>query len=211
MRLSYPLTTARLHLRPFQAGDAEDLFAYLSLPEVCRYLYESPLATLADVREPLAHRMAQTSLREEGDSLTLAVLLPQADRVIGNVLLHYSSRSHRQGEIGFVFHPAYHQRGYAAEAAQLMLRIGFESLQLHRVIGRCDARNHSSARLMERLGMSREAHLIENEFVKGAWTDEYIYAIREGSWKSSGLDQEFAPELLSASGGRRTGAELAGH
>jgi RimJ/RimL family protein N-acetyltransferase len=35
---------------------------------------------------------------------------------------------------------------------------------------------------MERLGMRREAHLIENEFVKGEWTDELDYANLEREW-----------------------------
>jgi RimJ/RimL family protein N-acetyltransferase len=34
-----PLTTARLSLRLFTPGDADDLYAYQSLPSVARYLY----------------------------------------------------------------------------------------------------------------------------------------------------------------------------
>ena len=53
-----------------------------------------------------------------------------------------------------------------------MLRHGFDGLGLHRIVGRLDARNTASARVLERLGMRREAHLRENEYVKGEWTDE---------------------------------------
>jgi RimJ/RimL family protein N-acetyltransferase len=63
-----------------------------------------------------------------------------------------------------------------------MLRLGFAGLGLHRIIGRCDARNDASARLMERLGMRREAHFRENEIFKGAWGDEYVYAILAAEW-----------------------------
>ncbi len=64
-----------------------------------------------------------------------------------------------------------------------MLRLGFEELGLHRIIGRCDARNIASGRLMERLEMRREAHLIESEFVKGEWADELVYAILDREWQ----------------------------
>jgi RimJ/RimL family protein N-acetyltransferase len=50
----------------------------------------------------------------------------------------------------------------------VILRLGVEGLGLHRVVA-----------LLERLGMRREAHLVENEFVKGEWTDEVIYAVLE--------------------------------
>ena len=49
-------------------------------------------------------------------------------------------------------------------------------------MGRCDARNKASARVMERLGLRREAHLIENECIKGEWTDELIYAMLATEW-----------------------------
>jgi RimJ/RimL family protein N-acetyltransferase len=37
---------------------------------------------------------------------------------------------------------------------------------------------------MERLGMRREAHLVENEYVKGEWTDELIYAMLDREWQA---------------------------
>jgi RimJ/RimL family protein N-acetyltransferase len=37
---------------------------------------------------------------------------------------------------------------------------------------------------MERLGMRREAHLLENEFVKGEWADEFDYAMLEREWRA---------------------------
>jgi RimJ/RimL family protein N-acetyltransferase len=51
------------------------------------------------------------------------------------------------------------------------------------VIGRLEPRNAASSRVLERLGMRREAHLLENEFVKGEWQSELVYAILEHEWK----------------------------
>ena len=64
-----------------------------------------------------------------------------------------------------------------------MLRLGFEELGLHRIIGRIDARNTPSARVLERLGMRREAHFVHNEILKGEWTDEVVYAMLEDEWR----------------------------
>jgi RimJ/RimL family protein N-acetyltransferase len=63
-----------------------------------------------------------------------------------------------------------------------VLRLGFEDLGLHRIFGRIDGRNTASARVLERLGMRREAHFIQNEIVKGEWTDEVVYALTEDEW-----------------------------
>ncbi len=65
-----------------------------------------------------------------------------------------------------------------------MLRLGFEDLGLHRIAGRLDARNAASARVLERLGMRREARFLQNEIVKGEWADEMVYAMLEDEWRA---------------------------
>ncbi|WP_018351536.1 GNAT family N-acetyltransferase [Longispora albida] len=177
----YPIVTPRLLLRPFAPADVAGVHAFESLPEVHRYLYSEP-RDLAAVEELVARRAAGTALREPDDYLSLVVELKETGAVIGHVLLHWVSAEHRQGEVGYVFSPAYAGQGYATEAAEPMLRLGFDGLGLHRIVGRLDGRNTPSARLLERLGMRREAHLVQNEFVKGEWTDEVVYAMLASEW-----------------------------
>jgi RimJ/RimL family protein N-acetyltransferase len=187
LRPSFPLHTERLLLRPFQEDDLEALYAMQSRADVTRYLYWGPRS--ADEAQNMLERlMRMTAIDDDSSALRLAALLPSSDpgMLIGDFSLQRVSREHNQGEIGFIVHPDHHGQGYATEAATLLLRLGFEELALHRIVGRCDARNAASARLMERLGMRREAHLRENEFVKGEWCDELIYAMLVGEWAASG-------------------------
>jgi RimJ/RimL family protein N-acetyltransferase len=183
LRPSYPVETARLVLRPFSEGDLEALFAFHSLPEVARFLYWEA-RDREQVRAVLEAKLGQTALEAEGQVLALAVVWREVGTVVGEVSLQWLSRVHRQGEVGFVFHPGYQGRGLATEAAEAMLRLGFEGLGLHRVIGRCDARNLPSARLMERLGMRQEAHFVHGEWFKGRWGDELVYAMLEDEWRT---------------------------
>ena len=182
LRPRYPLETARLVLRPFGPGDLDELYAFHSLPEVARFLYWEA-RDLAQVRAVLDTKVGQRTLEEEGQVLALAVVWREAG-VVGEVSLHWLSRRHRQGEIGFVFHPAYQGKGLATEAAEVVLGRGFDGLGLHRMIGRCDALNVPSARVLERLGMRLEAHFVQNELFKGAWGDEFVYAMLEDEWRA---------------------------
>jgi RimJ/RimL family protein N-acetyltransferase len=138
-----------------------------------------------EIAEGHGRRTRMHSLAREGDGLVLAAELRETGTVIGDVSLQWVSEPHRQAEIGFVFHPDYHGKGYAFEAAREMLRLGFEEADFHRIEGRCDARNTASARLLERLGMRREAHLVENEWFKGEWGSELIYAILHREWRAT--------------------------
>jgi RimJ/RimL family protein N-acetyltransferase len=186
LRPDYPIRTQRLILRPFAATDLDDLHAIQSRPEVARYLYWEA-RDREQVRLALDNMVRGWSLTGEGDVLALAVVLPPTGTVIGDVILKWSSVQHRQGEIGYVFHPGYGGRGFATEAAAAMLALGFDRLRLHRIVGRIDGRNTASARVLERLGMRREAHFIQNEIVKGQWTDEVVYALTEDEWRAAAV------------------------
>ncbi|MFB4278206.1 MULTISPECIES: GNAT family N-acetyltransferase [unclassified Nonomuraea] len=177
----YPLTTPRLHLRPFTPDDLDAVNAYESLPHVTRYLYWDA-RDRDTTRTHLDKRITRTAIHHEGDAIDLAITLPTTDQVIGNALLIWTSEQHRQGEIGYILHPDHHGHGYATEAARAMLHLGFTELGLHRITGRIDTRNTASARVLEKLHMRREATLIDNEIVKGEWTSETIYAILETEW-----------------------------
>jgi RimJ/RimL family protein N-acetyltransferase len=85
--------------------------------------------------------------------------------------------------VGWILDPEYHGRGYATEAANTLLDLAFGPADMHRVVARCDARNERSWRLMERLGMRREAHFREHAIVKGAWDEEFIYAMLWQEWQ----------------------------
>ncbi|MFE3455797.1 GNAT family N-acetyltransferase [Nonomuraea sp. NPDC059194] len=187
LKPSFPIVTDRLVLRPFRPDDLQVVHAWERLPEVARFLYWEP-RDLEASREVLGQRVTRVALLEEGDVLDLAVTLRETGQVIGQVLLIWTSRQHQQGEIGYVLHPDFHGKGYAPEASRQMLRLGFEELGLHRIVGRLDGRNTASARVLEKLGMRREAHLVENELVKGEWSDEVVYAMLGSEW--AGLSRE---------------------
>jgi RimJ/RimL family protein N-acetyltransferase len=176
---TYPITTPRLELRPFRPDDLDAVLAYQSRVDVHRYLYTSPRSR-DEVADLLASR--KPVLNKEGDKLVLAVRLRESGTLIGEVVLVWISQRHRQGEFGFLLHPDHHGRGYAGEAAVEMLRLGFEGLGLHRIVGRADGRNTASARLMEKLGLRREAYFVQNEIVKDEWTDEVVYAMLASEW-----------------------------
>ncbi len=180
---AFPIETERLVLRPYEPGDYDAVLAIESREDVNRYLYSEPRSP-EEVRAILERKLGETALRDEGDTLGVAVVLPATGAMIGGCILHWASREHGTGEIGFVLHPDHHGHGYAAEAARPLIDFGFAEVGLHRIIGRLEARNAASARVLEKLGLRREALLIENEWVKGEWQSELDYAILEREWRA---------------------------
>jgi len=187
-RSTFPLATKRLILRPFVDADLDALFAMQSREDVTRYLDWGPMSR-DQARDLLARIKKLTAIGDKDDGLRLAMVLGASGVVIGDVSLWRTSREHAQGEIGFVLHPDHHGRGFGTEAMGELLRIGFEEVGLHRIVGRCDARNGASAGLMRRLSMRLEAHLRENELIKGEWCDELIFAMLAVEWPALAADR----------------------
>ncbi|RZS39293.1 RimJ/RimL family protein N-acetyltransferase [Herbihabitans rhizosphaerae] len=176
-----PIETARLTLRAFVEEDLKPLFDIQCRPDVTRYLMWEP-RSLDEVRESLAEKITNRAPSRDGDVLSIAVVLRETGELLGDLTLFYRSQESAQVEIGFVFHPRFQGKGYATEASRELVRLAFEEFGAHRAFGRADARNTASCRLMERLGLRREAHLRENEYLKGEWTDEVVYAMLASEW-----------------------------
>lgn len=189
---SYPLETERLVLRPLTEADVDALASYRSLPELWRYVPGEPMG--ADgVRVKFAPYFGRGDLGGEGQSLLLGVEVAGSGELVGDLVLHWRSEEHKSGEIGYVFHPAHHGHGYATDAAHRLLHLAFDELGLHRVTARVDLRNTPSARVLRRLGMREEAHLRENEWFKGEWSDELDFAMLEAEWRAQ--HAEGCPDL----------------
>lgn len=178
--LNLPVLTERLALRHFAPSDLSQYRAYHSRPEVYRYLYASPPEGRA--MEEKFSEILDARFEEDGDVFRLAVVRRDNDVLIGEVLLKLASKDALQGEVGYIFNPDFAGKGYATEAVTAMIEIGFAAFAFHRIFARLDAANKGSVGVVERLGLRREAHLIQNDRFNGVWGDEYIYAVLASEW-----------------------------
>lgn len=127
------IETKRLLLRPFTAADGEDLYSYLSDPEVVRF-EPYDVFTKADAEKEAARRA--------GDPNFFAVVLKKTGHVIGN--LYFAPSEYEKYEFGYVLSRAYWKNGYATEAADALLRDAFAQKKLHRVEAYCHPDNVNS-------------------------------------------------------------------
>ena len=174
------LETPRLLLRRFADRDFAEFLAYANDPEVSRYQsWES--YTEQQARELIERQKACVPGRP-GEWFSYAAELKETGALAGHVSLSVKAEDTRQAEMGFAFAREYQGRGLAREGAERVLAYAFGALELHRVVAVTDCENARSAALLERLGMRREAHFVENIWFKGAWGSEYLYAVLRREW-----------------------------
>ena len=178
-----PIRTERLTLRLMTADDLDDVTAYQSREDVCRYLLHGPRGR--DVLEPkIAEWGAATRMAEDHDYLQLAIQLDDHPerRVIGHMYLTIASAENSGAEIGWTLHPDFFGKGYASEAARATLDLAFDTLGMHRVRAELDPRNDASIALCRRLGMREEAHFVQDLWFKGEWADTGVHALLADEW-----------------------------
>jgi RimJ/RimL family protein N-acetyltransferase len=174
------IETPRLLLRHFTDADLAPFLAYRNDPKVARYQgweHISEDSARAFINEQKA---AQPGI--PGQYFQFAIALKTTGELIGDCMLHISGDDPTQAEIGFTLSRAYQKQGFAKEAITGLLDYIFGTLELRRVIAIADCENTASWGLMERLGMRREGHFIQNVWFKGRWVDEYQYAVLQSEW-----------------------------
>jgi RimJ/RimL family protein N-acetyltransferase len=178
-----PIETERLILRKFEDRDLSDIVEYSSSTDfwLLRNLDWKP--NQEDVRR---YWEIQKSVQPQDNPQWLALVIESKERgkVIGNTGLGFiKTDKHRQATIGWLLGNEYQGMGYATEAARALFSFGFSELELHRISARTGLDNTRSWRLMERLGMRREALFKKSHLVKGEWRDEVIYALLAEEWR----------------------------
>jgi RimJ/RimL family protein N-acetyltransferase len=173
------IATERLVLRRFRASDAETLAAYRSDPDVARYQSWTAPVPVEEARA-IVESLKKADPAQPG-WFQYAIELTAKKAHIGDVGVSLND-NRRQAEIGFTLARAYQGRGFAAEAVRAVLDHLFRVQGLHRVSAECDARNTASARLLERVGFTREGMLRQHTWTKGEWTDDLLFGVLAGEW-----------------------------
>ena len=181
----WPVRTARLVIRPATADDVDATWVFRRDPAVVEW-----------VTHDVQPRDEYAEMFLAPDRLATTLVMEHEGRVVGDLMIRIEDAWAQaevrdrarasQAELGWVLDPAYGGRGLATEAVAELLRICFEDLGLRRVTALCFADNVPSWRLMERLGMRREAHnLAESLHRTRGWIDGYGYALLAEEWRAA--------------------------
>ena len=175
------LETERLILRKFRREDSNDLFEYLSSPEIYRFEPGDPI-TIEQSRMLCIER-------SRGNNF-FAVETKLQHKVIGHLYFEQIQPSEfMTWELGYIFNPKYQGKGYCTEASRRIIEYGFHDLHAHRITAFCDPQNPASWLVLEKLGLKREGFFKEKAFFRRdeenepIWHDCYAYGILDKDYK----------------------------
>lgn len=165
------IETKDLIIRNFELSDEKDLCEYM-LQRVDTEFESYPDFTREKGRKEI-------EFRSKSDEF-YAIELKRENKVIGNIYM--GKRDFNTRELGYVLNENYQHKGYGYAASKAMIEYMFEN-GIHRIYAECAPQNTPSWKLMEKLGMEREAFFKKNvsfhkdENGKPIYWDTYVYAI----------------------------------
>lgn len=167
------LLTRRLCLRPYALSDAPDMVRLANDPEVARH-------TL--IPYPYTLEMAETWIGTHGPRLkqgarvTYAITRLADTRLMGTVALGIDAL-HDRADLHYWLGKAFWGQGYATEAAERVIRYGFERFRLHRIQASHSTQNPASGRVLQKLGMRYEGRMRQALKRWDAYQDLELYAL----------------------------------
>ena len=173
------LETRRLHLREILTQDAEAIFAIRSDYEVTRL---NTGAAYTDMYQ--AHDLIDGMRRcyRERTELRWGVTLKPDDTVIGMIGYNYWNRQDRRASVGFDLLRAQWRKGIMSEALQVVLRFGFEHMNLNRIEADCSADNVASAGLLKKVGFQQEGVQRQQYHEGGVFYDLMLFGLLRREW-----------------------------
>jgi RimJ/RimL family protein N-acetyltransferase len=185
-KIPLPITTNRLILRRFAAGDWQGVMELVADEEFFGHTQGLPW----DSEEQVIHWLESDShvrLTTPDQVFYLALTLREDGKLIGYAGLRFTGRL--QATLNLNLHRSHQHQGLALEAVDALLGFCFDGINLHRVTAGCDGRNLAACRLFENVGMRREG-----EFVKalptpeGGWANSVWYAALEEEYLDAGAN-----------------------
>ena len=123
-------------------------------------------------------------LQQSSHEVAFAVYHREDDIHIGNIYLQNIHWINRSARLHFLFgEKEYWSQGYAEKAACLVLRHGFDILNLHRVECSVADTNEAMNKLAQKLGMFEEGRRLQALFLNGEFVDSVEYGLLASDWQ----------------------------
>lgn len=167
--------TERLILRNYNIKDWERVHIYGADPEFSKYEFWGP-NTLEDTHNFVAD-MAQQAESNPRFKFDFAICLKENGLLIGGCGIRRETELSQVANLGWAINSEFQGKGFATEAAKVLIEYGFQKLNLSVIYATCDTRNTPSYKVMEKLGMKRVGLIKGTSEVKGYVRDSYRYEI----------------------------------
>lgn len=167
-------------LRPIELTDTDNIVRWRNLSSVKKNLYSQ------DELKPEQHINYYNSVVKTGKCAQFIISIEDtSDRQdIGTIFIKNIDHKNNNGEYGiFIGEETARGKGYAKAATELVLKYGFESLNLHRIYLTVMSDNYPAIAAYENSGFLREGVMRDEHLRSDGYIDIIMMAILREDWE----------------------------
>ena len=173
----------RVRLRHVEREDLNQFVEWLNEPEV-----RQGLSMYLPISHAEEEKWFESVLSSSRDEQPLAIEAQTGDgwKLIGDCGFFHLDWRNRSAELGiFIGDKSYWNQGYGTEVMRLLLRIGFTTLNLHRIYLRVYDNNPRAVRVYEKTGFVHEGRQRQAEFQDGHYLDLILMSVLRPEWNEA--------------------------
>ena len=159
-----------IKLRPISLNDWKELLFLRSNEQVNRFIKRDPCIAQEDA-EAFINKIIQKS--EANEVCFWSICLPESQKMIGSICLWHFSDDRTEAEVGYDLMPEHQGKGYMSEALKIVLRFGFDEIQLKKILAYTHQDNDPSIALLKAKGFIHEREIEDVDF-----PDNIVYSIQ---------------------------------
>jgi len=181
-KLPLVIETNRLKIRPWTVDDVEDIWPVVSDPAFPQHMSWEAHKDRAETREWL-----ETAARVVSSNEEVKWAIEHEGKAIGSIGFHeitWQVRAFRldRGELGYWLAPSHQKQGFMTEAVNAVVRYGFETIGLHKIMVTCFADNVASRRVIEKSAFRWVGRSEDDVWRDGKWHAHLIYELTAPEW-----------------------------
>jgi RimJ/RimL family protein N-acetyltransferase len=175
--MKFDLITERLILRPPSQNDVNELFELMSEKNLTTFLTWESHKNIETTRNVI---QGLIDSQKEGNSYHWCIC--HGEQIIGLVSLIDVRRRIRtwtlnRAELSYWIGSNYQRKGFATEASRAVVELGFDNLELHKIIIAHVTENMESLSICNKLGFIKYAHEHDAFFKNEKWYDLIWYEL----------------------------------
>ena len=162
-------------IRKFEKSDIPKKVEWINNPENNQYLhYDIPLSV---------DRTKKWFVSHVGDTTRYDAVIEVDGIPVGTIgLLQIDIKNSKAEYYIAMGETDYKGKGVAKEASKLMLKYGFDQLELNRIYLFTEVDNSVAQKLFERVGFVREGVVRQDIVSRGRYVDRFIYGYLKEDW-----------------------------
>ncbi len=172
----------RIRLRAVERTDLPAFHEWMNDPDVTDHLSTYLPMSMMDEEEWL-ERVSR--LQQEEKPLAIDLKEDGGWRLVGNSGFFNIEWPNRSAEFGlFIGDKSVWNQGLGTETVELLLKHGFQTLNLHRIYLRVYSTNPRARRAYDKAGFVLEGTLREAVYRHGRYADVYIMSVLRSEWNA---------------------------